>query len=367
MSETTLSRAVGAPAPVPGDAGAPARTTWAELGAADRIRAAYRDGRPERGVAVEALGELLTELDADRPAGVVLSACVQLATALPLLAETVPRHEALHDGLAGRAVIALAATDSGSGSDLTGAQTTVRRDGSEAEINGTKRWITNATTADWLLVLARRRAGPHFTNFDWVLVAADTPGVRVEPADTDLFTGSGVGHVHLDGVRVGSDALIGGSGRGLPLFLRHIAVERLAGGLWATAVCRRVLSATRRWLVGREPLWEREGVRLDYARALVRARQLDALVGSLGRRIAERHDQAAAALVKASAGTTVEEVVAACAHLYGAEGFTSAGLQRQRAEASLFGIAGGPTEVVLSAVADRAEVLLRDFGPEGPW
>lgn len=344
-----------------------ARSTWAELGAAGRISGVYRDHRPERGVDPARLRALLGSLDARGDIGVVLSVCVQLATALPLLAESAPGSPAVDAMLSGTAVTALAATDTGPGSDLTALGTRVENisDG-VVVVTGEKRWITNATTADWLLVLARRRPGPHFTNFSWVLVPADALGVSVEPADTSLFTGAGVGHVHLDAVALPAGAVIGGAGRGLPTFARHIAVERLAGGLWASAVCHRTLSATKQWLTGRGDLWQRESVRESFARALVLARQLDALAVALGPRIAERHDHAAAALLKASVGITVDQVLGECAHLQGAQGFATSGLQRLRAEAAVFGIAGGATEIVLSSVADQADRLLLEFAPSGP-
>lgn len=350
----------------PGSAESRTQTAWAELGAAGQISGTYRDGRPEQGVDPERLRALLGYLDAGGDIGMVLSACVQLATVLPLLAETAPGSVATTATLSGSSVTALAATDAGPGSDLTALGTRIEDAPDGVVVTGTKMWITNATIADWLLVLARRRPGPHFTNFSWVLVPTDTPGVSVEPADTDLFTGAGIGHVHLDAVAVPRDTVVGGAGRGLPLFARHIAVERLAGGLWASALCHRALSTTKQWLTGRGDLWSRDVVRERFARALVLARQLDTLAVMLGPQIATRHDHAAAALLKAATGITVDQVLGECAHLQGSEGFTTSGLQRLRVEAAVFGIAGGATEVVLSDVADHADRLLHEFATVEP-
>jgi alkylation response protein AidB-like acyl-CoA dehydrogenase len=354
------------PAADPTRATDPTRAAWLAVGAADRIRAVYRDGLPSHGVDPERLRTLLGELDAHGDTGTVLSSCVQLATALPLLASAPadsPGARTMGQALSGAAVVALAATDSGPGSDLTALSTTVEEHGDALVLNGGKQWITNATAADSLLVLARRRPGPHFTNFSWLLVPAHCTGVRIEPADTDLFTGAAIGHITLDQVSVPRDAVIGGAGRGLALFARHITVERLAGGLWASALCHRALATTKARLVARAGLWERDSVRQRFAEALVLARQLDSLVSALAPQIAECHDHAAAALVKAAAGTVVEQVLGSCAHLHGAEGFSSGGLQRLRAEASVFAIAGGASEVVLATVADQADALLHALDP----
>lgn len=347
------------PPPRPSASASP-RAAWAALGAAGAIAAVYRDGQPARGVDPARLRSLFERLDASHDTGVVLSACVQLATALPLLGEHARGSDAYAATLAGAGITALAATDAGVGSDLTALDTSLHAAGSELVVTGTKRWITNATSADWFLVLGRRREGPHFTNFSWALVPADARGVTVEPADTALFAGAAVGHLRFDGVTLPAGALLGGAGRGLPLFARHIAVERLAGGIWAAAMCRRVLSDTRQWLAARGDLWQKATIRDAFARALVVARQLDALVDTVAADIAAQHDTALAALVKAAAGLAVDQVVSACAHLQGARGFASDGLQRLRAEAAVFGIAGGATEIVLAGVADHAERLLAD-------
>ncbi|MFJ8948332.1 acyl-CoA dehydrogenase family protein [Streptomyces sp. NPDC102395] len=346
------------PAPVGPGSG---RELWARLGAAGALRGIYREGLPERGVIPDRLRDLIVRAEAEEGAGPLLSVCVQAATVLPLLAEAGRREPAAADVarrmLDGRTVVALAATDSGPGSDLTALTTHVQETGTGTVLRGTKRWITNAVHADLLLVLARRRPGPHFTNFTWYLVSADDPRVGVEAAPGPYFTGSGAGHVHLDGVPVLADGPVGGAGRGLALFARHIAVERLAGGLWAAAACRRALADTRDRLADRG-LWEQPAIRQRLAAALVRTRQLEMSVEALGPAVAAGHDHTGAALVKAAAGETADHVLDVCAHLCGADGFAAAGMQHRRAEAALFGIAGGSTETVLASVADQAEALL---------
>lgn len=362
-----LESARPAPAPLPAPAGrhASGRELWASLGAAGALRGIYRDGLPERGVVPARLRELMGGVEALEGAGPLLSVCVQAATVLPLLAEAGRRGPTpaavAEDMLDGRTVVALAATDSGPGSDLTALSTRAEETDVGTVLCGTKRWITNAAHADLFLVLARRRPGPHFTSFTWYLVPADDPRVRVEAAPGPYFAGSGTGHVHLDGVPVLADGPVGGAGRGLALFARHITVERLAGGLWAAAACRRALADTRDRLADRG-LWEQPAIRQRLAAALVRTRQLEALVDALGPSVATGHDHTAAALVKAAAGETADHVLDVCAHLCGADGFAAAGMQHRRAEAALFGIAGGSTETVLAAVADQAERLLPRAG-----
>ncbi|WP_019433630.1 acyl-CoA dehydrogenase family protein [Streptomyces sp. AA0539] len=349
------------------------RQVWRELGAAGRIRAVYREGDPAAGVRAGELGAVLADVDARHSVGTTLAVCVQLATAVPLLTLSPgpgPAAGALAAALEGRSVTALAATDRGSGSDLTALETEVVIEDDQLVLTGTKRWITNATQADQLVVLARHRPGRHFTCFTWVLVPATAPGVSVEPADTDLFAGSGTGHLTFDRVRLPRAQLLGRTGRGLAGFAAHIAVERLAGALWGVALCRRVLAETRDFLqrrtVADRPLWERDSVQQRYASCLLAAHQLRALTRELAHRVTDRHDTTAAALLKSASGTTVPRVLDACAQLQGAEGFAAGGVQRLRTEAALFGIGGGTTEVVLSVVAGGAGPLLDGLTADVP-
>ncbi|MZF84752.1 acyl-CoA dehydrogenase [Streptomyces sp. SID5643] len=341
---------------------------WRALGSEDLLAPVYRDRDPRHGIDPVALGTLLTELDRNCSLGSTLAVTVPLATCLPLLGSGTGRAApALAKALRGQCVVALAATDETAGCDLASLGTELTVDDDGLYLSGTKRWITNATTCDAALVLARHRPGPHFTNFTWVLVPADAPGVSAEPADTHLFDGSGTGHLSFDRVRLGHDHVVGGRGRGMSAFAAHIATERLAGALWAVALCERTLRDTAQYLRERREgggtLWQREGIRQRYASALLRARQHRALTGSLTHAVAARRDSAAAATLKASAAATVEEVLDVCAHLQGAHGFRTGGPQALRAQAALFGIGGGTTEVVLSIMADAAPEALAGDRP----
>ncbi|NXY94246.1 acyl-CoA dehydrogenase [Streptomyces sp. BR123] len=341
------------------------RRVWAALGRAHRLAAAYRGGDPASGVDPDTLGRLMTDVDARFGIGSTLSVCIQIATAVPLLTlGGEPAARVLHDALAGRAVVALAASDEGSGADLAGLGTTVAVDDDGVTVTGTKRWITSALYADHLLVLARHRESRHFTSFTWVLVPADAPGVTVEPAETPLFDGSGTGHIRLDRVQLPREHIVGRVGRGMTSFAAHIAVERLTGTLWGVALCARMLRRTKERLQGRAygdgTLWQLEGIQQRFAAALLRTHELAALVDRLGRRAA-RHDTAAAALLKAGAARTVNSVLAECAQLHGAEGFAAGGAQWTRAQAALWSIGGGTTEIVLTAVAGSADALLAEL------
>lgn len=351
------------------DSDAPADQVWQQLGSAGMLREQYRRNTTTGLIADPGqLGATLRAVDARGDNGATLSALVQSASALPILgAGTGQSAETAFDRVAdGDCEVALAATDAAApGSDLTGMGTEIEIDGDTVRLEGSKRWVTTATRAEYFLVLARHRPGRHFTAFTWVLVPWDAAGVRVTAATSTLLAGSGTGHVEFSDVRLPASAVLGRTGRGLALFARHMGTERLAGAQWATALTSRVLERTKADLTRREidgrALWDNDSVRQEFANCLVRVRELRALHESLGERVVEDHDMTSAATLKAAVGLTADDVLTRCARWEGADGFADDGLQIVRAEAAVFGIGGGVTELMLGAVADGADGVLEEL------
>ncbi|MFF3500642.1 acyl-CoA dehydrogenase family protein [Streptomyces sp. NPDC003247] len=353
-----------------------AAQVWRNLGRDGTIASLFHgpDVDERYGLAPLRLAALLTDLDARYDLGTTLGVCVQLAAALPLLRD-LPGQQALavrRRAERGETTVALAATDDGvPGSDLTAMTTRIDHDPDTGQwtLHGGKRWITNATTAEYALVLARHRPGTHFTDFSLLLLPLDTPGVRVEAEPTDCFTGSGVGSLRFESVRLSPDGLPGRPGRGLAAFTRRIGTDRLASGLWANALSRRVLAQTRTRLGDRSYLGRTQvqdpAVRQEFAAAVIRQQALQALCaracapGTAG----TPPVAALTATLKAAGAATVDHVVRTCARLRGADAFRTKGLHRLAAEAAMFGVAGGTTRVLRDTVADHADALLDDV----PW
>jgi acyl-CoA dehydrogenase len=113
----------------------------------------------------------------------------------------------------GEVVASFALTEPGAGSNPAGLRTTAVRAGDDWVINGEKRFITNAPSANLFVVFARTRPadsdGPGIAVF---LVPADTPGVQVGAKDRKMGQeGALTADVHFDDVRVPGSAVVGGS------------------------------------------------------------------------------------------------------------------------------------------------------------
>lgn len=117
----------------------------------------------------------------------------------------------------GDVVASFALTEPGAGSNPAGLRTKAVREGSKKDsawvISGQKRFITNAPVANLFVVFARTRPaddqGPGIAVF---LVPADAPGVLVGAKDAKMGQeGAWTADVSFGDVRVGADALVGGS------------------------------------------------------------------------------------------------------------------------------------------------------------
>jgi acyl-CoA dehydrogenase len=113
----------------------------------------------------------------------------------------------------GDVVASFALTEPGAGSNPAGLRTKAVRDNDDWVISGQKRFITNAPVADLFVVFARTRPaddqGPGIAVF---LVPADSAGVEVGAKDAKMGQeGAWTADVNFTDVRVGPDALVGGS------------------------------------------------------------------------------------------------------------------------------------------------------------
>lgn len=113
----------------------------------------------------------------------------------------------------GDVVASFALTEPGAGSNPSGLRTQAVRDGDDWVISGQKRWITNAPSANLFVVFARTRpADDKGAGIAVFLVPADAPGVEVGVKDAKMGQeGAWTSDVYFNDVRVGPDALIGGT------------------------------------------------------------------------------------------------------------------------------------------------------------
>ena len=176
----------------------------------------------------------------------------------------------------GEAVIALALTEPGAGSDAAALACRARRDGEHWVITGEKSGISLGIAADAAIVFART-GGDRAKGVSTFLVPLDAPGVS-RSALRDLGSHA-VGRAVLtfDGVRVPASHLIGAEGSGFAQVMRGFDYNRVAISLACLGVAQASLEETMKYVRERstfgKPLARYEGVSFPIAEA---ATQLEA-------------------------------------------------------------------------------------------
>lgn len=160
---------------------------------------------------------------------------------------------------------ALALTEAGAGSDAAGIRLKAERKGDKWLLNGEKMWISNAKTADFMIVIAvtdkdkGTRGG--MTAF---LVDKGTPGVTV-PQDFSVIGGNFHGYaVNFDDVELGNGQVLGEVGGAFAPLQNRLGIRRMECACWCLGYAQRALDlmidqANTRVTFGR-PLADRQTV-----------------------------------------------------------------------------------------------------------
>ena len=147
----------------------------------------------------------------------------------------------------GEMVSAIAVTEPDAGSDVAGIRTRAVRDGDDWVINGSKIYITNGATADWLCLLAVTDPAAGHAGFSQIIVPTDTPGVLCTLLDKIGFWGSDTGQLFFEDVRVPVSNTIGEPGRGFQQQMMQFQDERLVVTIGLVAYCEALWEATCDW------------------------------------------------------------------------------------------------------------------------
>jgi acyl-CoA dehydrogenase len=157
-----------------------------------------------------------------------------------------------------------AQTEPDAGSDPGSMQTTAIRDGDHYVINGTKRFITAADKADFMILMAATdRAKKAKGGISCFLVDMDTPGVKLT-TQYETLTNERPWEIVLDNVRVHERQRVGDEGRGFALGQKWLAAGRLKQAARALGATRRALELAATYAKQRitfgKPLSERQAI-----------------------------------------------------------------------------------------------------------
>jgi acyl-CoA dehydrogenase len=255
----------------------------------------------------------------------------------------------------GEYVSAIAMTEPGAGSDLQGVRTTAKREGNQYTINGSKTFITNGQTANFIIVVAKTDPSQGAKGTSLIVVETDEAEgfqrgrnlekVGLEAADTsELF---------FNDVRVPTSNLIGDTeGRGFYQLMEKLPQERLIIALQAIAMIERALEVTIDYVKQRKAfgraVFDNQTVQFALAEIKTKATVARVFVDHcVAQHLEGKLDASTASMAKYWTTDLQGEVVDSCLQLHGGYGFMDEyEIARMYKDARVSRIYGGTNEIM---------------------
>ena len=145
------------------------------------------------------------------------------------------KEEYLTPSVAGKKIGCLCITEPFGGSDVASMRTTAIKKGTSYIINGSKTFITNGVSSDYMIVAAKTQPELGNKGLSILIVDSNTPGVSTTKLDKLGWRASDTAEIAFDNVEVPIENLMGEEGKGFPYIMQHFALERLVMGINAHA------------------------------------------------------------------------------------------------------------------------------------
>ena len=302
----------------------------------------------------------LEELALCDNAGVSMGISVQTDMATPALhrfGSEELKQKYLIPAIKGEQVAAIAVTEPGAGSDVAGIKTRAVRDGDTWVINGSKIYITNAATADWLCLLAVTDPEAGYGGFSQIVVPTDSPGFSYKLLDKIGNIGSDTGLLFFDDVRVPVANTIGDPSRGFHQQMMQFQDERMVPVVTGPPTCRHLWEVTlqhaqQRMLFGK-PLSKMQVTQHKFVDMLTQITAAQEFAHRCIRKMV-RNEEATVDISMAKVFiTNVQQFVATtCVQIFGGAGYCWENpAARAFVDSRLISIGGGADEVMKQYVA----------------
>ena len=305
---------------------------------------------------------LFEELARADNAGVTLGISVHTDMATPSLhahGSDELKRRFLVPAIRGEQVGAIAVTEPTAGSDVAGIRTRAVREGDEWVVSGSKTYITNASTADWLCMLAVTDPEAGYHGFSQIIVPTASSGLRCDLLDKIGHWGSDTGIVFLEEVRVPVANTIGQIGRGFQQQMQQFQDERLVVCVSTIASSMLLWERTKEYTTRRElfgaTLSKLQVTQFKLVEMLTQLTAARELIASCVRKVVAGQDATMEiSMAKLFCARTARYVSDECLQLHGGYGYmkeSEAG--RAFVDSRLMSIGGGADETMIQYMAKR--------------
>jgi citronellyl-CoA dehydrogenase len=307
----------------------------------------------------------LEELALCDNAGVAMGISVQTDMATPALhrfGSEELKQKYLVPAIKGEMVAAIAVTEPSAGSDVARIKTRAVRDGDQWVINGSKMYITNAATADWLCLLAVTDPEAGYGGFSQIVVPTDSPGFSYKLLDKIGNIGSDTGLLFFDEVRVPVSNTIGDPQRGFQQQMMQFQDERMvpivSAPVQARALWEQTLKHCQERIAFGKPLSKMQVNQFKFVDMLIQITAAQEFAHRCIRRMVRGEDATLDISMAKVFTTNVQQFVATtCVQLFGGAGYCWENpAARAFVDTRLVSIGGGADEVMKQVVAKMLQI-----------
>ncbi len=145
-------------------------------------------------------------------------------------------------GIKGEMIGALAVTEPDAGSDVASIKTTAVRDGDEYVINGSKMFITNGLTCDFVVTAVKTKKDAGYAGISQFIIDRDAPGFEVgRKLEKVGMKSSDTAELYFNDCRVPASALLGEENKGFFNIMSGFGWERLVLAVASVASAELIL------------------------------------------------------------------------------------------------------------------------------
>ncbi|EAY30687.1 acyl-CoA dehydrogenase family protein [Microscilla marina] len=263
----------------------------------------------------------------------------------------------LEPGIKGELIGCLAISEPFGGSDVAGMRTTAVREGDHYIINGSKTFITNGVSSDFIVAAVKTNPDAKSGGISMIVIDRDTPGLTATKLNKLGWRASDTGEIAFSDVKVPVTNLLGGENQGFYYIMQHFALERLMLAIGGMATADYALEVTLKYMDEREAF----GRKINRFQALRhRVAQMASEI-EMNRMfiyaIADRYQQGdyvvkEAAMAKLLGTQLSDRVVYDCLQMFGGYGFMEDyPLARMYRDSRLGTIGGGTSEIMCEIIS----------------
>ena len=263
----------------------------------------------------------------------------------------------LYPVLEGKKHACFGQTEPEAGADPGSMRTTAVREGDHYVINGTKRFITGADTADFIqLMVATDRSKGSRGGISCFLVDMNTPGVKIT-ARYKTMMGDRPCEIHFDNVRVPASHRVGAEGEGFKLGQKWLGVGRLHHGARALGVAERALEMATSYAKQRvtfgQPLSQRQSIQWMLVDSYIEIKAARLMVWEAACKMDKGEDvRNDCYIAKTYADEMAFQVVDRCMQIHGGIALTTdLPIERMWRQQRSYRITEGATEVMKMVIA----------------